>query len=111
MVASGGTVSPPQPWAGSMPSVWISEPPALSMVFEERTRVGAFDRFEPHGLSPAALDVIATRLAAHPAVQQAYLVEKHLRYSTGKQLDHGHRDERICRADAHRHGRRRDARR
>jgi Zn-dependent protease with chaperone function len=59
---------------------------ARTMAEEERTRVGAFDRFEPHGVSPAALDVIAGRLAADPAVLQAYLVEKHLRYSAGKHL-------------------------
>jgi Zn-dependent protease with chaperone function len=59
---------------------------ATTMAEEERTRVGAFDRFEPHALSPATLGVIAGRLAADPAVLQAYLVEKHLRYSSGKQL-------------------------
>jgi Zn-dependent protease with chaperone function len=59
---------------------------ASTMAEEERARVGAFDRFEAHGLEPAALDVITGRLAADPGVLQAYLVEKHRRHSPGTQL-------------------------
>ena len=54
------------------------------MAEQERGQVGAFDRFEPHGLSPAELDIVAGTLAPHPAVVQAYLVERHLRHSTGQ---------------------------
>jgi hypothetical protein len=57
-----------------------------TMAEAERAGVGAFDRFEPHGLEPRALELIAGRLAADPAVSRAYLVEKHRRHSPGTQL-------------------------
>jgi Zn-dependent protease with chaperone function len=57
-----------------------------TMAEEERAQVGAFDRFEPNGLSPVDAEKVARKLAAYPSVSRAYLVARHLRYSTGTQL-------------------------
>jgi Zn-dependent protease with chaperone function len=56
------------------------------MADAERRHLTVVDRFAPHGLGLPAVSAIVARLEGEPAVLQAFMVKKELRYSANEQL-------------------------